>query len=72
MVPPLSQEVAFFTDLGQRLSRKVGFFLIFEHIIRISFSDKMLTLSNKKSHGIHVLVSCFLETVLSQFCPSII
>ena len=28
MVPPLSQKVAIFTDLGQGSSSKVGFFLI--------------------------------------------
>ena len=39
----------FFTNLGQGLSRKVGFFLIFEPILQVGFFDKMLALLNKKS-----------------------
>ena len=37
------------TNLGQGLPQKVGFFLIFEPILRAWFFDKMLVLSNKKS-----------------------
>ena len=37
----------FFTNLGQGLSKKVGFFLIFEPNLRASFLHKMLALSNK-------------------------
>ena len=58
MVPSLSQKVANFYYLGQCLSQKVGFFLIFEPILRAGFFDKMLALSNKKSTI--VLVSGFL------------
>ena len=57
MVPPLSQKVAIFYQLGQGLSSKVGFFLIFYPILRAVFSEKMLALSNKKSTI--VLVSGF-------------
>ena len=38
-----------FTNLGQGLSQKVGFFLIFEPILRACLFDNMLALSNKKS-----------------------
>ena len=44
MVPPLFDEVAIFTDLGQRIYKKGGFFLIFEPILQAGFSDKMLAL----------------------------
>ena len=57
MVPPLSQKWLIFTSLGQGLSEKVGFFLIFEPILRGGFFDKMPALSNKKST--FVLVSGF-------------
>ena len=46
-----------FTNLGQGLSQKVGFLLIYEPILRAGFFDKMLALSNKKST--FVLVSGF-------------
>ena len=56
----------FFTNFGQGLSSKVGFFLIFSPILRVGFFDKMLALSNKKST--FVLISGFLAVVFSQFC----
>ena len=43
-VPPLSQKVANFTNLGQGLPKKVGFFLIFEQTLRAGFFDKILAL----------------------------
>ena len=52
-----------FTHLDESLSRKVGFFLLFEPILRANFLDKMLALSNKKST--FVLVSGFLTVVFS-------
>ena len=54
----LSQKWLIFTNLGQSLSQKVDFPLIFEPILRAGFFDKMLALSNKKS--IFVFVSGFL------------
>ena len=54
-----------FTDLGQGLSQKVYFFLIFYAILRAVFwcvfFDKMLALSTKKSTV--VLVSVFFVVV---------
>ena len=65
MVTPLSQKVAIFTNFGQGLSSKVGFFLIFWPILRAGFFDKMLALSNKKST--FVLISgffgCYIYTI---------
>ena len=67
MVPPLSQTVAnFFPNFGQGLSRKVGFFLIFEPILRPGFFDKILALSIKKAT--FVLVSI----IFPQFYSNII
>ena len=63
MVPPLSQKWLIFTNLAQCLSKKVGFFLIFEQIVGASIFDKMLAPSNKKST--FVLVSGFLAVVFS-------
>ena len=59
-----------FYNLGQSLSQKVGFFLIFEPILRAGFLEKMLALSNKKST--FVLASVFLAVVFSLFCSNII
>ena len=70
MVPPLSQKVAIFTNFGQGLSSKVGFFLIFRPTLRAGFFDKMLALSNKKST--FVLISGFFGYCISQFCRKII
>ena len=42
MGPTFVSKVANFTNLGQGLSKKVGFFLIFEQIVRPGFFDKML------------------------------
>ena len=70
MVPPLFQKWLILTNLGQGLSKKAGFFLIFEPILRAGFSDKMLGISNKKST--FTLASGFLDVVVSQFCPNII
>ena len=54
-------------NLDQGLSQKVGFFLIFEPILRAGFFIKMLALSNKKST--FVLVSGFFLTVkFLYFC----
>ena len=53
------------TNLYQGFSQKVGFFLIFEPILRAGFFSKMLALSKKKST--FVLVN-FLAVVFSQFC----
>ena len=70
MVPPLSQKVAIFINLGQGLSSKVGFFHNFLANLRACCFGKMLDLSNKKST--FVLVSGFLAVVFSQFCSNII
>ena len=70
MVPPLSQKVAIFTNFGQGLSSKVGFFLIFRPILRAGFFDKMLALSNKKST--FVLISGLFGCCMSQFCSKLI
>ena len=43
-----------FTNLGQRLTKKVDFFLIVESILLAGFFDKMLALSNKKSNFVPV------------------
>ena len=61
MVPLLSQKWLIFTNLGQDLSQKVGFFLVFNQILRNSFFGRMLALSNKKSA--FILVSGFLVVV---------
>ena len=44
MVSPLSQTMAIFTNLGQGLSQKVAFFLLFGPTLRAGFLDKMLPL----------------------------
>ena len=67
MVPPVSQKVAIFTNLGQGLSETVVFFLRFEPFLLAGFSDKTLSLSNQKST--FVLVSGFLAVLFSQYCP---
>ena len=59
-----------FTNLGQSLSQKVGFFLFFSQFYELAFLDKILFLSNKKST--FVLVSGFLAVVFLQFCSNII
>ena len=69
MVPPLSQKWLFFTNFGQGLPSKAGFFLIFLRILRAGFFDKMLALSNKKST--FVLISGFFGFCISQFCSKI-
>ena len=56
----------FFTNSGQGLSQKVGFFSTFEPIFRAGFFDKMLALSNKKST--FVLVSGFFKQHV-KLCP---
>ena len=55
----------FFTNFGQGLSSKVGFFLIFWPILRAGFFDKMLALSNKKST--FVLISGFFGCYMCTF-----
>ena len=50
----MSQKLASFTNLGPGLSQKVGFFLIFEPILRAGFFDKMWALPNKKSTFVFV------------------
>ena len=67
MVPPLSQKVAFFTNLGQSLSQKVVLFLIFEQIVRPGCLGKMLALLNKKST--FVLVSGFFDRCIFKIVP---
>ena len=68
-VPPLITKVVFITNSGQGLSQKVGFFLLFEPILRAGFFNQMLALSNKKST--FVLVSgffgCCIFTILFQY-----
>ena len=61
MVSPLSQRWLIFTNLGQGLSQKVVFFLLFEPILRTGSFDEMLPISNKKS-------GFFGCSVFSQFC----
>ena len=63
MVPPLSKKWLNSTNLGQDLSQKVGFFLIFQKILQAGFFDKMLALSNKKSN--FVLVPGFFDNCIS-------
>ena len=65
MIPPLSQKKLFFSNLGQGLSEKYGFFFIFDRNLEDGILDKMLALSNKKS--IFVLVYGFLNVARSQF-----
>ena len=65
IVPRLSQKWLISNNLCRCLSQKVGFFLIFELILRAGFSDIMLALSNKKST--FVLVSDFLAVVFHNF-----
>ena len=55
MVPPLSQKMANFTNLGQGLSQKGGFFLILEPILRAGFSDALC------------LFGCCIFTILSKY-----
>ena len=66
IVPPLSQKWLFFTNFGQGLSSKVGFFLIFWPIVQAGFFDKMLALSNKKSTFVLIsgLFGCCIFTIL--------
>ena len=40
MVPPLSQKVAIFTNLGQGLSSKVGFSSFFSQFYELAFLTK--------------------------------
>ena len=65
MVPPLSQKWLFFSNLGQGLAQKDGFFFIYDPNLEDGFLDKMLALSNKKS--IFVLVYGVLNVARSQF-----
>ena len=70
-VAPLFQKWLTFNNLGHCLSEEVGFFLIFEPILRAGFfKKKMLAPSNKKST--FVLVSGFFAVIFSQFCSNII
>ena len=57
MIQPLSQDMANFYYLGQGRSKGLSQKLAFEPILRASFFEKMLALSNKKST--FVLVSGF-------------
>ena len=59
----------FFTNSGQGLSQKVGFFLLFGPILRSGFFGKMLRLSNKKST--FVLVSDFFYCCISNIIPKV-
>ena len=56
----------FFTNFGQGLSSKVGFFLMFWPTLRVGFFDKMLALSNKKSTFVLIsgLFGCCIFTIL--------
>ena len=58
-----------FTNLGQGLTQEVGFVLILETILRACFSDKMLTLLNKKSTIVLVsgFLGCCIFTVLFKY-----
>ena len=67
MVPPLSQKWLLLTNLGQGLSQKVGFFLIFEPIYELAFFYKMLTLSNEKSVLVSGSFGCCTFAVLLKF-----
>ena len=69
MVPLLFQKVASFTNLGQGLSQKVGFFLMFEPILTADCFDKMLALSNKKSAFVLFSRSfgCCIFTILFKY-----
>ena len=61
-------------NLGQGLSKKVNFFLIFERILGGGFFDKMWALSNKQST--FVLVSgffgCCIVTILIKYERSLL
>ena len=70
MVPPLSQKWIIFTNLGQGLSQKVDFFLIFEPILPADFF--LQNVGSFKQKSTFVLVSGLLAAVFSQFCSNII
>ena len=50
MVPTLSQKWPISTNLGQGLSQKVGFFLIFEAILRAGFLTKCWLFQTRNPH----------------------
>ena len=68
MVPLLSQKGLIFIYLGQGLSQKVGFLLIFEAILRAGLFEKNVGSLNKNS----IFVFVFGFVVFSQFCTNII
>ena len=65
--PTFVPKVAFFTNLGQGLSQKISFFLIFEQTVRLGFLDKMSALLNQKST--FVLVSSFFGRCIYTVLP---
>ena len=58
-----------FTNLGESLSKKVGFLLPFEPILQAGFLDKMLALLSKKSAFVIVsgFSGCCNFTVLPKY-----
>ena len=55
-------------NLGQGVSQKVDFFLIFELILQGNFKNKTFALSNKKSIFFLFLAFCLLNfTILSKY-----
>ena len=58
-----------FSKLDQGLSQKVGFFLIFESILRAGFLEKMLALLNKKSTFVLVsgVFGCCIFTIFFKY-----
>ena len=58
MAPPLFQKASIFYQFGSSLSKKVGFFLLFEPILQAGFIGNILALSNKKSSFV-LVPGCF-------------
>ena len=70
VVPPLSQNWLIFTDLGQGLSQKVGYFLVFKSTLRAGFLAKCWLFQTRNPPL--SLFLAFLTVVFPQSCPNII
>ena len=72
MVLPLFQKCLFFTNLGQGLSQKVGFFQFLSHFYELDFQTKCW-LSQMRNLPLSLFqVASLLAVVFAQFCPNII
>ena len=67
MVAPLSPKVA---NLGQGLSQKAGFFLIFEPLLQADFLTKYWLFQTRNL--LLYLFLAFLAVAFSQFCSNVI